>query len=390
MAPNPTMSGLPRAAACPGAYALPHANTTSADAVAGVASHEAAERAVVNDELDKLPDEIRALMPSGSFAVPEPTIYYDWVADTARAPNDAAKGRRLYTPGPTELPGTPDLLITTPAGRLVVLDYKRHADVGAPDRNEQVMAYALAAARITSAREAIVAVAYIDVDEHGTVILKRPLVTREVDEIDLDAFRVRLRGIMDRVAEQRSRAVPDVSEGPHCKHCPALPYCPAKRELLLRLANGAEARELDAMIPLTPRTAAIAYMNLKHAEGLLARIRSAVYAYAAEVDVPLPSGMVLGKRTVEGNEQLDGEIVATVLTELHGSEVADFATIKREGTKAGIERAIRRAGVKPHTPAIAAVLAEVRKRGGASRKSKEEIGEFPPTKAALAAASKEP
>lgn len=376
----PSISALPRAATCPGAYALPHANPTSTDAEAGVGNHAAAEGAVVNGELDKLPEEIRALIPRGSFVVPEAVVYYDYEADTARTPNDVAHGRRAYTPGPTEIAGTIDLLITTNAGRVTVLDYKRHASVGSPDENEQIMGYALAAARITRAREVTVVVAYIEADEDGRVSLLRPLDVRQVDEIDLDAFAVRIRAIVAGIHAQRARAIPDVVESRHCRYCPALVHCPAKRELLVRLANGGEARELESMLPLTPRTAAIAYENLKHAENLLKRIRGALWAYATEVDIPLANGMVLGRRVKPGNEQLDGEITAAVLAELHGQAVADAATIKREGTKAGIERALKAAGVKPLSSSMEAVLEEIRKRGGAKREEQEKVDEHPPTK----------
>ncbi|HTU62140.1 MAG TPA: hypothetical protein VMF89_26965, partial [Polyangiales bacterium] len=168
---------------------------------------------------------------------------------------------------------------------------------------------------------------------------------------------------------QRAKRIPDVRENKHCKHCPAMVHCPAKRELLVRITSGQERDELEAMMPLTPQTVAVAYERLKHAEHLLKRIRGAIFAYASEIDVPLGNGKVLGSRVKLGNTTLDGDTVYAVVREKYGQEVAD-AAVSREATQTKIEAALKDAGVRPRAPAMRELMTEVHKRGGAKRTPK--------------------
>jgi hypothetical protein len=370
-----SISALPRVAACPGSAALPQASTTSADAERGTDNHSAAERAIIEGQLDKLPAEVRELIPRGALVVAEAIVYYDWQTDTARVPADGAHGKRAYTPGPTEIPGTIDLLVIH-GDRVTVLDYKMHSDVGNPDENEQLLGYALAAARVCKAADVTLVVAYIDADEDGTVKLLRPLVARQLDELDLDAYAAKLRGIIAAVEAQRARRVPDVRENKHCRYCPAAVHCPAKTALIRRLVSGQERDELELAMPLTPETAAEAYKRLGHARALLKRIESAIYAFASQQDIPLGNGQVLGKRVKLGNEQIDGNIAWEVLREQYDDDVAN-AAVTREASKAGIERALKASGVKPLAPAMRSALAAIGERGGAKRELKETIDEHP-------------
>lgn len=371
-----TISGLPRAAECPGFAALPHANTTSDDAEAGVDNHAAAETAVRTGDLDKLPPELRELITPGAILRPEHAVAYNIETDTARALNVTERSYATASPPLTddEVPGTLDLLIIALAMRVTVVDYKRYEDVGSPDENAQILGYALAAARLTGATEVTVVVAYIEANEFGVVRLMRPLVVRQVDAIDLDAFASKLRLIVAAVREQRSRKVPDVSESKQCRYCPALVHCPAKHRLLVRITSGQERDELEGMMPLTPATVAVAYERLKHAEHLLKRIRGAIFGFASEIDVPLGNGRVLGRRTKLGNTALDGDKVYEVVRELYGQEVADQA-VTREATQSRLEVVLKAHNVKPLAPAMRELMTEVHKRGGSKREPKETTDE---------------
>ena len=311
-------------------------------------------------------------MPTGSLTVAEAVVYYDVATDTARIPGDASHGKRAYRPGPTEIPGTIDLLIRNDT--LTVLDWKMHTDVGSPDENAQVMAYSLAAARAFGVSDVQIVVAYIEADEEGNVRLLRPLVVRQVDAIDLDVFASKLRGILAAVEVQRAKAVPDVRENRHCRHCPAAPHCPAKTALIRRLVSGGERDELELMMPLTPATAAIAWERLGHARALLKRIETALYAFASTQDIPLRNGNVLGKRIKQGNEKLDGAITFQVLSELYGPDVAEAAT-GRVATKVKLEAALKAAGVKPLAPAMKKTLDAIAQNGGSKRDLKESVDE---------------
>ena len=104
---------------------------------------------------------------------------------------------------------------------------------------------------------------------------------------------------------------------------------------------------------------------------LAKRLREALYARAAERPIPLGNGMVLGERTVEGNDKLDGDIVWTVVRDLHGQEMAD-AAVERHATKSKLDAAIKAAGLKV-APTKRAVLAEVDARGGIERRQSTKV-----------------
>lgn len=377
-----TISALPRAAACPGSEALPHANTSSEDSDTGVDNHATAEAIVRSRQFEKLPRELLALIEPGAQLMPEHAVAYNLATDTARSLNVLDREYDTAFPPLTddEVPGTVDLLILTDSDspmhppRLTVVDYKYRSDVGSPEENEQLMGYALAAARLFQTESVTVVVAYIDTDDEGNLVLLRPLVVRQLDGIDLDAFAAKLRDIVAAVRAQRAKAIPDVREGKGCRHCPALVHCPAKHTLLVRITTGQERDELEAMLPLTPATVALAYERWKHAEHLLKRIRGAIFAYASEIDVPLGNGRVLGRRTKLGPTALDGDVVYSIVREKYGQEVADQA-VTREATQARLEVVLKARGIKPLAPAMRELMTEVAKRGGSKRPPKETTDE---------------
>lgn len=361
-----SISSLPRVTLCPGSAALPQANTTSVYAESGNSNHAANESAVLDGRLDDLPPKIRALIPDGAVPKAEVRIAYNWATDSSRLTE------RPYVLGENEIGGTIDLLIAADGNRVTVVDYKLFEDVGLPDENEQVMGYALAAARLFGADEVTVVLAYLGHDAQDP-----RMVVRVVDALDLDAFASKLRGVIASVRLQAERAVPDVRESRWCKHCPAAASCPAKVALIKRLANGGESNELELLMPLSAETAALAYERLGYARNLLRRIESAIYAYAAETPIPLSNGMVLGKTTKLGNEKLDGDAVHEVVKARHGQAIADAAVV-RSATKVKLKEALRFVGVKSLAAEEKAVLDEVRAKGGAVRETKETIEEYRP------------
>jgi putative intracellular protease/amidase len=287
-----TASALPRAAVCHGSVVLPQADTLNEHSEAGSDSHAKAEQAVTQGRLEDLPEEVAALIPLGALVFAEVAVAYDLRTDRARVLGLGM--RRAYEVGPTEIAGTIDLQISVDGARATVVDYKRWEDVGAPDENEQTMFYGLVTARLFELPEVTLAVAYVDQDEHGDLVLLRPLVTRVVDELDLDAFAQRLRWIAGRVSEQEGRPVPDVRESKHCKWCSAAAACPAKQSLVRRIFTGDERERLDALMPLNEETAAIAWERVAQAQNMLARITRALYAFAAERPFKLENGNIVG------------------------------------------------------------------------------------------------
>lgn len=366
-----TASALPRLAVCPGSAALPQAETTSELADAGTVRHSAVETAVIEGRLDDIPEAVRDLITPGSLASAEVAIAYNWRTGAARHLGLGA--RRDYAVAADEIPGTIDLLIVN-GRRVVVVDYKGHEDIGAPDEHEQSMLYALAASRIYDADEVTLVIAYIG---QGVESARIRRVT--VDAIELISFATRVTKIMKAVAEQleavRGHRLPDVRESRHCKYCSSVAACPAKTALIRRLVSGEESDELSLLLPLDDEAARFAYERLGQARQLLKRIESAIYARAAESPIPLGGGRWLGKHTKPGVERLDGDTTYDIVRDMHGQAIADLA-VERKATKTGIRAALKEAGVKPLAKAEAAVIAAVRAAGGATKESTETVGEF--------------
>lgn len=371
-----TASSLPRAAVCPGSALLPQADTQNDHADAGTESHAALEAAATQGRLEDLPEEVRALIPVGAMVAAEVAVAYSMRTDTARILGLGIN--RAYEVTDDEIAGTIDLQIVVDGTRATVIDYKRHEDVGLPDANEQTLFYGLATARLYGLPEVTLVVAYVKQDDDGSVTLLRPLVSRVIDELDLDAFAARLRWIAERVREQAARPIPDVRESKHCRWCSAAAHCPAKSALIRRLVSGSESDELEMLMPLNEETAALAWERVGHAQNLLKRITRALYAFAKERPFKLANGHIVGPYEKVGNETLNGDVVHEVVAERHGKEVADKAVVYH-ATKARLESALKAAGVPTPTRAKEQILAEVRRRGGAKQKREPDVGEHEPT-----------
>lgn len=364
-----TASSLPRLFGCVGHVALPHARTTSEWSEAGTDRHSEQEAAIVAGDLDTMPAKVRALIPADATSIrAEVAVAYDVATGLARELG-CSIGRAYEGLAPFEIPGTVDMVALAP-GRALVVDWKSFEDVGPPEQNPQALFYALCFARIHGADEVTVAISYLGAGgtRHATL-----------DSFELETFAQRLQRVYGEAAEQKARVasgrLPDVSEGPWCKHCPAIASCPAKVALLRRIVTGQEADDLAMMFPLDAETARAAYERLQSGKNLLRRVERALYAYAHETPIDLGGGRYFGKHTKKGHEKLDGDTVWGVVAESYGRDVADMAVI-RSATKKRLGDVLKQHGGKG---ADRMVLDEVRRRGGASRDEKEDVGEFTAT-----------
>lgn len=365
-------SALSRLFRCPGSEALPKANTTSAWAEQGTDRHAEQEERI---EAGDVPEDIRRLVGEDVLVRAEVALAYDVATDTGRELGQGTD-RAYQSLGPSEIPGTADVLaVVTDA--VVIADAKGWEDVEPADRNVQIACLALAAARTYDRDEAIVAIIYLRGE-------RRFMDHARLDAFEIDAFAARLRDLVQRVARQKDRVasghMPDVSEGPWCRYCPAMHACPAKVTLLRRLVSGQETDEIELMRPLSVETARLAYDRLKAARGLLKRIEAALYAFAAETPIPLDDGRFFGKHEKLGNEKLNGDTVHAVVAEKFGAAVALDAVVL-SATKKRLGEALKKAGVPVIAAAERNVLAEVRARGGATREKTTTIEEFEPQRA---------
>jgi hypothetical protein len=335
--------------------------TESDYADAGKVRHTTADCAIKEGRYELLPVEIRALLPKGSLAIAEVDVAYDWSADTARYLDGAR-------PGPTEIGGRFDLLIVQD-GKVTVVDFKGFEEVDDPEGNEQLLGYAICAARIVGVTELKLVVAYLQADDDGRLTLIRPLVVRMIDELDLAAYAQKVRRVVAKVELARDQAIPDVRESKQCKYCDATAHCPAKRGLIQLMAAGPDAlaEALELKVPTTARQAGIAWERLVPVKNLLKRLETECKKFASHTPLPLSNGKELRKVLRRGHEKLDGDHARAVIAELHGDAIAD-AAVKHVTAKKWIEDALRQAaGVTNLTEAKESVFDEVRRRQGGAK-----------------------
>ncbi len=359
-----TASKIGLAHACPGAFALPHLEEKHAGQDEGNERHE--ERETLINE-GGIPEGLADRWPD-----------YTWRAEVAFA-IDVATGigreigsgleRNYQTLGPFEIAGTADTVGRGPCDELVIVDWKSF-DPSVPRAavNAQLHTLALAAGRAYGREDVEVAI-------HHEV---RALDVASLDAMDLEAFHVELRGILDQVTSARTRARAGepltFSPGSHCRYCPAFHACPVQRDLTTMVKTGVAEVRAEFLMPLaTDEGANEAYEFARRIRLLLKRLDSAIYARAAERPIPLSNGNMLGRIEKRGNEKLDGDIVYQIVKEQHGADVADAAVV-RSATKTRLKDAVKTAAAER------AVLDEVRKRGGSKREMRMVVEEYEPAK----------
>lgn len=360
-----TASAVERAIACPGSFALPEARTSSAYADEGTANHAEHEQAIEAGVIDE--KLARILGDASATARAEVKLSFDVATGQGRILGYSSD-RGYADLAPFEIAGTADLLAYDDE-RVYVVDHKLHTTVTAARSNMQLGFLALAAARALGRDDATVAISY----EHGGTDVAT------LDLVELDAIAWRLRGIHGAVAVQTARRargeLVEVSEGRHCKHCPAAHACPAKVALIKRLANGGEANELELMMPLSAATARAAYDRVQLVDQLLKRVKSALYAYATETPIPLGDGRFFGSHTKRGTESIDGKIAQEVVRQLAGDQAA-ADVVEISVTKTAIKEAAKATAAKGKAAELERqILAEIRARNGATRGNDREVVE---------------
>ena len=267
MAPQLTLSALWRAAICAGSAALPHVRTRDVPGSAlGTALHKVQELRARGERPDldaiaeayAVPADDRGwyyatarrclpVIPPGALAE-VPLAYFDDGDCVNIDPPDAS---HRYAVESNVLPGMLDLIWSEPeplessprlrfvearcppGSTLVVADYKTGNDdnVPPPDRNWQLRAGALMAARWTGATRVIPAICYLEPSPEGETNEGRWEMGSVIDAAGLDAIEFELRDILHRVETARfdvaAGAVPGLVTGDHCTHCPARTACPA-------------------------------------------------------------------------------------------------------------------------------------------------------------------
>lgn len=368
-----TLSGLQHVAACPGSASLPRQPRTSLPALLGHAIHELAEtrircvdegpddggmladniasaRGLSADDagrLSLLARHLRLPIPAGALA--EVPLGY-WPDGSVRR---ATGGAGEYANEGQILSGTLDGIWAEPApiervqvmqghgpecfemwcqpgSTLWIYDLKTGDDDHVPpiDRNWQLRAGALLAARWTGAQRVIPAICYVNAAECAAWLREHPGEPYEgrwecgapLDVAALDAIEVELRAVLARArggsdglgedvtgggaaaagrqdvgrGDRSAQGVAPLILGPHCEHCPARGACPAIAAEALTLARG-EGLYLPPGGALTRDAASRLAGLLSPARRVLDAVEEALKAHAqAHGPIPLADGREWG------------------------------------------------------------------------------------------------
>lgn len=383
-------SKLEQALACPASLALPQVRSTNAAASKGTAVHAflcACNRVGREAALAEVPGEYMAVceaidvesLPLGSesFAA-EVSFALDIVTGKARELGRDTD-RDYSAVSESEIPGTADVVgLSADGSSAYVLDWKTgYGAVTPAARNAQLAFLALAACRTYGCSEATVEI--VRLQEHGKPWHDRA----RLDAFALDEFELRLRGLFAKVKDARRMVLhgetPTVYQGLQCRYCDAMPQCPATKSLVQLMAHDPMDMDRQIRSALTPENAAVAYERFKVAQQILARVGEAIYAFAREYPIALPSGKVLGE-VVSSREQVKGAVARDVLKRLWGPEVAD-AACSFDSSKSAIRDALR--GVaKEKGFTLKAVesqtLSEIAAAGGIESKQTRTVREHEP------------
>jgi hypothetical protein len=207
-----------------------------------------------------------------------------------------------------------------------------------------------------------------------------------LDAFDFGAFEFRLKRIWDGVQAAHSTVasgrVPHVSQGPHCRWCPAMASCPAITTLVRAAANEPTLTADGILAMLTPQTAAAAYERLQSVKAALAPVSAALALYAGSQPIDLGGGRYYGERQTT-RESVDGMVAMNALDALYGPAVARVG-VEVAASKASVGRAVatvverRRAdGEKVTKAAIQREAIEaVRAAGGITSKTSSVVREY--------------
>jgi hypothetical protein len=278
-------------------------------------------------------------------------------------------GRDYFSHGllESEIPLTVDV-VGVSSDSVFVADYKTgRSKTTEAKNNMQVGLAAVCAAQVYGRSSAVVEVIKPSMSG-GRAYRDRAT----LDVFALDEITARMRGFSERRAAAMVD-VPNVTVGDHCRYCPSYSHCPAWTSLAVRVGTGAELDDLRT-ISLTEENAGQALARAKVVKKFCERIISAVYGMAAQDPIEIFPGVMLGEKTKQGNEVLDGTIAHSVISDLFDSDMANESA-KFSVTKASIERAARERGLSV-APTLTAIVEEIRIRGGSDRPDTTKIREY--------------
>lgn len=327
----PTFSALERAEHCPASFALPQVHEQDEDAQRGTAIHAFLRRVISGASKETALEHVepehrdtcrgidfRSIV--GDLASAHAEVAYAIDTRTLSKCRELGEniGRNYGELGEEELAGTIDVAGRTRADRPVVGDFKTGWLKVTPAIDNRQIHSAVTAERILTGEDEI----------EGRIWQIRPsgevFVDRHVfDAFELDEIASDVQAIHAGVLVARRRFQDDgeivVSPGEHCRHCPAMPLCPAHVELARAMAGelGAITASLSK---LTPEQRWIAWQKKKEAEAILEAIDKSLKALARqEPFVSLDGTKELRPLTFERTD-FSKALALSLIRELGGTE----------------------------------------------------------------------
>lgn len=310
-------SGLERGMNCPAAYALPRADRTGEDAIAGTANHTNIEAGLVvgGDLTKRVPWAVQKAMEGASEVDVEVAFALDVQTEMVRILGRRL-GRNYGKLEASEIPLTVDAIITRPDG-VWVWDWKSRERVTTAAHNLQLRAGMIAALKTKGLSQVHGGIGYLDDGEHDTT---------SVDVFDAATLFADLRAMMNKIGAARALVAtggtPDVHAGPWCKYCPAMAYCPAQTRLVKTMLGELEAAQ-QAVEFMTVEQVSKAWDLSKRIEKVLETVQESLRLRIQQSVIPRPNGKRLAMVEMPGRMAFDKEKAVARIREL-GGQVDDL------------------------------------------------------------------
>lgn len=313
----------------------------------------------------------------------EMTFAYNPVFDTARVLG-VGLDREYVAAGLTEdeIPVTMDIVgldnpETPTRGRVV--DYKFGWTKLTPAaRNWQMIGGALCLQRVYDLDEVGVQLIHM----RGKFGAKRDLAVFTAADVAVAAAAARARWdevLHARERYEKTKIEPEVMKGTWCKHCPSYHACGAQMSLVRAAVNRDEYEHWLRDGAVENDLLARAWLFLEEMEEPRKRLKGQVLAAAKERPVLIRTfedgtEEWLGVCEKVGNLQLNAEIARDVVREMLGEDQVD-KVCTYEVTQGRLEIACKAVVAKGQGAAkLRAVLSEIKKRGGAHKPVKHDVG----------------
>lgn len=363
---KPSSSKLPILKHCAHFLDLPWTDSDSEYAHRGRELHKAVEQVLTGQPIDIDP-EFKEYAESLDLMQ---WMGRDWAFETKLALNPWERMGRFIGAGndrdyskakEDEIPGTCDAWCFNEKDSVLrVVDWKFGYNTPDVADNWQLLCYVAALWFYVGPDVAVVHIVSFDDDgspEVGTIDIFPETITDFIERL------------CNRIFERGERPNP----GDHCQYCPGKLACSAYVDTVAVVANHNETGlgdELARVLPnLRPEHYAIVGEAVKRLKGYTKALEQWQAATIQGGPVETPQG-VFEQITTDGNESLDVDIAAEVLSELLPENAN--AAIEVKITKASIKRAIKATG-KAVAPTEKEIVDAIRARGGVSCGTKKVV-----------------